>query len=459
MNLFDLIFDKRLVQLSFKLLVKLRDGDTFVIAPPGQLSYIFNTKKSFYKIQFRSDQFNILSPINFNEIECKFFFTVVRFLNQNYILSGIYFIEETIANYFKIIQDKIIYHDIFDILNYFSIKEVLKGFGYITQVPIETNLFSIRDFLSAKSNDYSLLDFIWKKIFNSNINNFDVSEIVKRGFKFNDLSSISIIIPCYKSNSTIINSVESILYSLSQLPNSINREIIIVNDSETLNLKFENKSIKIISSNYKLHCGGARNLGLAAAKGDILFLLDSDIYIAPNYISNHLLRHIFFPNLITVSMREQITENEIPSRHPKNDFDTRCIQKYSTEWKTLNTISKSITVMPLKETDNFKNFGFGKKLGPTDLPFMVKGNNVSFYRKSIANLLFCNKYEGWGPEDVSFAANLISKGFFVLPILSTGVFHVKHTPRSGSDKQKEIELEFNLKVHDSILNSHPYDIW
>ncbi len=459
MKLFDLLYEKGFPKLTFKILLKLKVGDYFVIAPPNSHSFIIKNNGFVFKKQFRSDEFFFLSSFDLHEIEMMHFITVATINSQAYILSENYFIKESISTYLDIATNPTKYQDTFKVFDTYSLPHVIESIGYLNQNYAYGKLNSIREFLSAKSNDYSLIDFIWQNIFTTNITDYDAAEILMQNHKFNIPNSVSIIIPCFESNDTISNTVESALLALSLLPQSSFKEIIVVDDSRTLNVKFKQKEIKIISSDFKLHCGGARNVGMSVAKGENIFLIDSDTYIAQNYLINHILRHNFFPNFISVSMREQIKNISIPKVEPKINSDSRVEKTYSTEWKTLNSISESTTVMPLSETNKFKHFGFGKKLGPTDLPFMVKGNNASFSRKSIGNLSFCNKYEGWGPEDVSFAANLISKGFFVLPILSTGVFHVEHSPRSGSYEQKEKELKFNLNVHDSILNSHPYETW
>lgn len=460
MNLFDKLYSNRVSNLTFKLFLKLRGGEFFLIAPANQHSLVSTIKGLIINKKFRSNDFFSSTPIDFGEVEVKLFITVVEIRKHAYIFSQDGFIKETIAVYKTIANNQLKYIDPFNIFSEFSIPFVLDSLGYLTHDnTTKENIFSIREFLTYKSNDYSLLNVIWQKIFRTDITDFDASKFFLNKENFFDNSSISIIIPCFNSNDTIVNTVEAAFISLDHLPSTSFKEVIIVDDSKTLDVKFNKDQVKIISSDFKLNCGGARNTGLAVAKGNYIFFIDSDTYIAENYIINHILRHKFFPNFILVSMREQIKDTLIPERLPNINMDTRIKKTYGTRWKTLDQIKKSISVMPLKETNKFKNFGYGKKIGPTDLPFMVKGNNLSFNRRSTDNLLFCNQYQGWGPEDVSFAAKLISKGFFVLPILSTGVFHVAHEPRSGSIEKKEVELDFNLRIHDSILNSHPYETW
>ncbi len=175
---------------------------------------------------------------------------------------------------------------------------------------------------------------------------------------------------------------------------------------------------------------------------------------AGNYLINHWLRHRIFPDMILVSLREYLTQGERPpSRMPNIQQDTRWQAAYTPEWKGLVPVAQAVTVEPLSETDNFRHFGYGQRVGPTDLAFMVKGNNLSLHRQAGLSVRFPPQFHGWGPEDVCFAAKLIARGAFVLPVLSTSVFHLAHSPRSGSREQQEQELVNNLSLYKDALEA------
>ena len=91
---------------------------------------------------------------------------------------------------------------------------------------------------------------------------------------------ISIIIPVYNSQKTIIKSLESITNQLG----SYNFEIIIINDGSTdasedliNNFISENESL-LIKYYYKKNGGvsSSRNIGLKNAQGEFIAFLDSD---------------------------------------------------------------------------------------------------------------------------------------------------------------------------------------
>jgi len=116
-------------------------------------------------------------------------------------------------------------------------------------------------------------------------------------------------------------------------------------------------------------------------------------------------------------------------------------------------------VRPLQETREFRDFGYSRLLGPIDLPFMVKGNNLVLETQLAREILFPPDFVGWGPEDVCFAAKAIARGAFVVPVLATGVFHFDHPPRSGGREQRDAELAANLRRYERHLREDPEGPW
>ena len=56
-------------------------------------------------------------------------------------------------------------------------------------------------------------------------------------------------------------------------------------------------------------------------------------------------------------------------------------------------------------------------------------------------------------EDVYFGLKTISNGNYIIPILSCGVYHIDHPPRSGSSEKKKKEYKANTRIIDSLLDS------
>lgn len=104
------------------------------------------------------------------------------------------------------------------------------------------------------------------------------------------MSKVSIIISAYNSENTIekaINSCFEQTYS--------NIEIIVINDCSTdsteqiiKNYAEKNSRLRLYSHEENKGCGHARKTGIAKATGDYICFLDSDDYIATDYIEQLL---------------------------------------------------------------------------------------------------------------------------------------------------------------------------
>lgn len=96
---------------------------------------------------------------------------------------------------------------------------------------------------------------------------------------------ISVVVPIYKVEAFLARCIESII---SQTYRNI--EIILVDDGSPDNCshicdEYKNKDNRIIVI-HQANCGlsGARNNGIALAKGEFITFIDSDDYVHPNYI-------------------------------------------------------------------------------------------------------------------------------------------------------------------------------
>lgn len=99
--------------------------------------------------------------------------------------------------------------------------------------------------------------------------------------------SISFVIPVYNAESTVRDSINSIIDTNF----SHGDEIITVNDKSTDNslmileeISSEYSFIKIVNNHKNIGCPASRNAGIKIAKNDLIFNLDSDNILAPNTI-------------------------------------------------------------------------------------------------------------------------------------------------------------------------------
>lgn len=336
-----------------------------------------------------------------------------------------------------------------------SIEEAIVASGHPS---LYSHSPSIHECLLHRSNDYRAHEKLFTLLTGLDLVWGDASEI-SWGEVY---GSLSVVIPCYNASSTLNDVLDSIYVASTFLPKGVKCEIIIIDDNSTPSLPLCQLplNMKALRSHQQLFCGGARNVGLTLASGDIVLFLDADTVIAPNYLVNHWIRHQIFPGFVLVSLREYLEETTFSrSRMPVLHQDSRWEATYTTAWKGLIPVNEEITVHPLADSNNFRRFGNGRTIGPTDLPFMVKGNNLSVARLASLAVRFPPHFVGWGPEDVCFGAKLIARGHFVVPVLSTGVFHMNHPPRSGSELRKEQELEANLQRYEQYLHSFAFEDW
>jgi hypothetical protein len=107
----------------------------------------------------------------------------------------------------------------------------------------------------------------------------------------------------------------------------------------------------------------------------------------------------------------------------------------------------------LEETNYFKSFHGSRVIANRGLPNMVYGHNCSARRELVtAAAPFDRRFIGWGREDAYFGLRMVSAGNFIIPVLSSGVLHVDHPPRSGSLEAKERELKSNIELLERLLD-------
>jgi glycosyltransferase involved in cell wall biosynthesis len=100
---------------------------------------------------------------------------------------------------------------------------------------------------------------------------------------------LSIIIPCYNCEGTLTEAVQSIYHQEVDIP----FDVIMVDDGSTdntfllmQNLAIKYPNIKIIQHENNLGGGAARNTAVLNSDGDIIFCLDSDDLLGPNFLKN-----------------------------------------------------------------------------------------------------------------------------------------------------------------------------
>lgn len=147
-----------------------------------------------------------------------------------------------------------------------------------------------------------------------------MSEQMGHNYKF------SIIVPNYNNADWISNTIESVLNQTYK-----NWEMYIIDDMSTDNSvevinRYKDDRITLIQNEIKLYNGGSRNIGILKAKksnyeGYLLFI-DSDDWLADNYVLERLERYISGEDLITLDYQYYMNfKINGPARHTYKNKD------------------------------------------------------------------------------------------------------------------------------------------
>ena len=276
---------------------------------------------------------------------------------------------------------------------------------------------------------------------------------------------LSIIIPAYESGKIILKTLFSINNQKLSDKNYKNIQVIIVDDASSTPIKSIIWDIKfkfqllIIRSETNQWRSISRNIWLWVAKFDNIICIDSDIILPNNYIKEMSYRITMIPNAIFMSFRNNIKNSEIKIdqiskwlKRPSKYNDNR-LERFVKKWQySYHKINESCIIQLLSESNYFKNLWYWRCIWLYDLPLAVSSHNICFNKKFVNNK-FNEKFCGRGMEDSFFWAEAISKWIFVIPVLSTWVYHIKHKPRSINKAYQKKQLAKNLQLYKDLLES------
>lgn len=103
-----------------------------------------------------------------------------------------------------------------------------------------------------------------------------------------DLPLVSVIVPAYNQTELLTDAIQSVLNQTYQ-----KFELIVVNDASTDNMdnvmvQFADPRLKYILHEDNLRLSAARNTGIKASQGEIIFLLDADDQFHPEKLQTHV---------------------------------------------------------------------------------------------------------------------------------------------------------------------------
>lgn len=429
----------------------------------------FDNKVTFdFQEKYKIKLYDCECVITFDSVYGNFFKIIIN--NKASIDSNNYY--KIIKKIFKkrmIVWDKKTYYNYKKNIkinkNNYTKKEIIKIIqNWINKYNLNKRKSStIENQLSNLTNDYSeLVDKYKLKIKNGLLS----KNKIESQYKLN--TSISIIIPTYNSISTL----ESTLYTINKQSLSNKEfkllEVIIIDDGSI----DQTKKILTNYNRYKFHLkyfkqpnsgrAIARNMGGNIASGDIIIFIDSDILLEKHFVREHGLRNQILKNGLFVSFRENIdlTDEDMggfinKEIRPNIEKDFRFKTISLKRWSRISRLDISIKereVKLLQETNNFKEFGMGKILEAWDLPAMFLTCSVSLRKKEFIKIGgISGFFNGWGMEDSFLGACLLSNKNYLIPVFSTGIFHIRHKSRSHSNNKQMQEFEKNIKLYNKLI--------
>lgn len=320
--------------------------------------------------------------------------------------------------------------------------------------------------LEGKHNDYGVYEDLFKNLTNipllSKNRRFEISENLK-------IPKISVIIPCFNTENTINRTLHSI--SSQKLPEKVksNLEIILIDDGSTYPVEKFIKTdqfpfqIQVVRINSNHGVSNARLIGVTQSSGEILIFLDSDLVLSEHYISDHAIRNLIISNAVFVSFKENVDSNDkriseekitLGASLPNYGKDLRIFKKVSPDTIGSYEVREEHELRILEETNHFKRFHGSQVFGVYDLSCMVTGHNFSIKRDLIYNSSpFDKKFKGWGMEDVYFGLKMICNGNYIIPVMSSGVYHINHEVRLGGEERKRYDHKENTRIINDFLNS------
>ena len=190
--------------------------------------------------------------------------------------------------------------------------------------------------------------------------------------------TIDIIIPCYNVSQTIWECVTSIL-NQSYTKNKVS--IFLINDCSTdetgkiINSFSKDENVRVFHHKKNLGLSAARNSGINAGNGDIIFFLDSDMSVKPQWIQLHL------DELEKKDVIGVVGDSQLPNGIHSNKLD-----RYLYHPKR-----------------GARKIGMG-----TPVPFQYFLFNNTSLRRSIINKfgLFNEKITTYGGEDTEYAVRI-----------------------------------------------------
>ena len=237
--------------------------------------------------------------------------------------------------------------------------------------------------------------------------------------------SISIVIPCYNVENTILSTIKAIKTSISKCRANWDWEIIAVNDGSTDSTKpiLSNiTNITLINHKRNKSLSSARNTGIYHSVGSYIAFIDADVEVSDGWFSDMLFELTTSPNIVGLT----------GTLRPKNLNNISPLNQYLfSSYRGHQKSSKNIYL-------NYKSFVFSNTI--IEKAVLDK---VGFFDEGL---------EHYGGEDTELAIRIHKQYPFGMKKSSSFSFHI--TDKSLSDYLLNI-YEYGRFNFPLIIRKHP----
>lgn len=236
----------------------------------------------------------------------------------------------------------------------------------------------------------------------------------------------SVIIPTMNKTSRLALVLQSLSHQINE-----EVEIILILDGcdketrDTIEQLQSEFSFKSIVCDNNIGRSKARNLGIRAARGEIVIFIDDDRIPGPDYIEKQLIAHQ--KECVVLGLRKSISISEQKIGQVYRD-------------KTILHDFNSLVINSKTEFAEYtRNFACFHRFSPVRWVGLVTGN-LSVRKSHMFEVgLFDEKFTGWGWEDVELGYRLFKKNIPFIKDNRIINYHIEHRSNRGSIREDELK--------------------